>query len=303
MTMRRIFRYLIFPLAAMTLSSNVVFASNKEARAFVSGGDARFKSGSYRDAAALYTKAIDFEPKQSHSFLCEAYFKRGYAKAAFGDTEGAKADYRVSLDLDRTPISPEAWYHQGLAKLALGEEKSAKSDIRKAAMLGNMDARKWLHDNDPKNAEFNDNFEALALLETGKAKLGKKDYLGAISDFNRSIQIDRILAAAYYYRGTAKRLTGDQEGCKADFCSLLEVDRTPINAEAYFNRGYAKAYLGNRDGALTDFNKAITLDPNYADAFAQRGKLKESMGDKTGAQDDFRKAESLGQASPATSKS
>jgi tetratricopeptide (TPR) repeat protein len=301
--MKTVFKYLFFPLAALMLSWNAAFASSKEAQAFVHNGDARYKSGNYREAADLYTKAIDFQPKQSHSFLSEVYFKRGYAKAALGDIEGAKADYRVCLDLDRTPINAEAFYHQGLAKLALGDSEGAKSNIRKSAMQGNMDARKWLHEHDPKNAEFNDNFEALALLETGKAKLAKKDYQGAISDLTRAVEIDRILASAYYYRGTAKRLSGDSEGCKADFNSLLEVDRTPINAEGYFNRGFARAYLGNKEGALQDFNKAIILNPDYAEAYEQRGKLKESMGDKAGAQEDFKKAQSLSKTASTGNKS
>ncbi|NTV98256.1 MAG: tetratricopeptide repeat protein [Chlorobiaceae bacterium] len=301
--MKKFFHHLVFPLLLLMLAGNIAYASSKEARAIVTSGDAKHKSGNYKEAAALYTKAIEFEPKQSHSFLSEVYFKRGYAKAALGDTEGAKADYRISLDLDRTPINAEAFYHQGLAKIALGEIEGAKYNIRKAAMQGNMDARKWLREHDPKNAEFNDNFEALALLESGKVKLGKKDYAAAISDFSRAVEIDRILAAAWYYRGTAKRVTGDLAGCKADFSMLLEVDRTPINAEAYFNRGFAKAYLGDKEGALADFNKAIILDPNYATAFAERGKLKEAMGDKAGALADFQKAENLGKSASAGSRS
>jgi tetratricopeptide (TPR) repeat protein len=294
--MKYFFRYLLFPLVVVMLAGNMAYASSKEARAIVSGGDAKYKSGNYKEAAALYTKAIEFEPNQSHSFLSEVYFKRGYAKAALGDTQGANADYRISLDLDRTPINAEAFYHQGLAKISLGEIEAGKSSIRKGATQGNMDARRWIREHDPKNAEFNDNFEALALLESGKAKLGNKEYAAAIADLNRAIEIDRILAAAYYYRGTAKNISGDVEGCKADFSTLIEIDRTPINAEAYFNRGSAKAFLGNKEGALADFNKAIILEPEYADAYTQRGKLKESMGDKTGAQVDIQKAESLRKA-------
>lgn len=301
--MKYFFRHLFFPLVVIMLAGNLAYASSKEARAIVSGGDSKFKTGNYREALTLYTKAIEFEPKQSHSFLSEAYFKRGYAKAALGDTRGANADYRISLDLDRTPINAEAYYHQGLAKISLGEIEGGKSSIRKAATQGNMDARKWLREHDPKNADFNDNFEALALLESGKAKLGKKEYASAIADLNRAVEIDRILAAAWYYRGTAKNLSGDVEGCRADYSKLIEIDRTPINGEAYFNRGFAQAFLGNKDGALADFNKAIILMPDDAEAYAQRGKLKESMGDITGAQADILKAESLRKAAVPTSKS
>ena len=67
----------------------------------------------------------------------------------------------------------------------------------------------------------------------------KKDYQGALADFDRAIQIDPNIVEVYNYRGNLKG-------------NILQ----------------------DYQGALVDFNRAIQLKPNYALLYKNRGVLK-----------------------------
>ena len=104
---------------------------------------------------------------------------------------------------------------------------------------------------------------ATEYFKSGYDKAAAKDYYGAISDYNKSIEIN------------------------------------PNNADAYYNRGISKSDLKDYYGAISDYTKAIELDPNYASAYTNRGISKELIGDLTGACADWKKAASLGSSDSA----
>jgi tetratricopeptide (TPR) repeat protein len=289
--MKKLYRYLLLTAVAFSVAGQTAFASNKEAKHFLSNGDAKMKAGNPNEAISIYNKAIDYEPKLSRTNLSEVYFKRGYAKAALGDSEGAREDYRMSIQLDPTPKDAEAYYNRGIAKTALGDSEGAKVDFRRASMLGYNNARKMLNAKDTKNIPFDANFEADIYLNSGKEKLEKGDQKNALADFNKAIEYNNRLAAAYFYRGMIERTNGDNQGATADFKKAIEVDPTPSKAEAYYIRGRAKANAGDNEGALKDLTKALDLNPVLGEAYTYRGKVKESMGDREGATADFKKAE------------
>jgi tetratricopeptide (TPR) repeat protein len=100
-----------------------------------------------------------------------------------------------------------------------------------------------------------------ASLDKGIDKEKKKDYQGALADFNRAIQ------------------------------------ENPNLAEAYLRRGYIKSVQDNYTGELEDCSKAIALNPNYGDAYIGLGYAKYKLGDTLGACEDFHKAEQMGMES------
>ena len=89
------------------------------------------------------------------------------------------------------------------------------------------------------------------------------DAKGAISDFDRLLQICSKSDKDYYYyqRGLAKKTIGNYKGAIADFgeCIRLSPEEAAI---AYYERGLAKEALGQREAAKSDFEKAKELDPN-----------------------------------------
>jgi len=97
----------------------------------------------------------------------------------------------------------------------------------------------------------------------------RRDWDGAIADFDRALQFDPKLAQAYDNRGDAKTETGDFDGAIADFNRALQLN--PKYAKAYDNRGLAKLSRGDLDGAMADFNRALQLNPKLAPAYAGHG--------------------------------
>ena len=127
---------------------------------------------------------------------------------------------------------------------------------------------------------------------SGVEKLNKRDYDGAIADFNSALELDPKYALAYNYRGDAKQNKGDLDGAIADYNRAIELD--PKNGVTYLGRGYAKRTKGDHDGAIADYNRAIELDdPKNILAFVAydgRGSAKSNKGDQDGAITDYNKA-------------
>src|SRR6266511_2903456 len=123
------------------------------------------------------------------------------------------------------------------------------------------------------------------LVNRGIEKGKNGDLDGAISDFNRAIELNPKDDAPYYNRPQAKRLKKDAAGAIADYTRAIELGST--NPATYNNRGNARAENNDRDGAIADYTRAIELKPDYARAYYNRAVLKKEKGDKAGAKADF----------------
>ncbi len=122
------------------------------------------------------------------------------------------------------------------------------------------------------------------------------DYYGAISDYNKAIEINPNYIAAYGNRGLIKdEQLKDIKGAIIDYNKALELEPTYINA--LYNRGNAKSKLNDQYGAISDYNKVIKIapqNPKISDVYSNRGISKENIGDMKGACSDWRKASELG---------
>lgn len=76
-------------------------------------------------------------------------------------------------------------------------------------------------------------------------KYGNK-YNGSCEDANE-----------YFNRGNFKKLLGDYNGALSDYDKAIEMK--PSFFEAYHQRGTVKSLLKDEEGAMSDFNKAISL--------------------------------------------
>ena len=165
---------------------------------------------------------------------------------------------------------------------------------------------------------------AYEYLVKSKGKIKTKNYDGAISDLDKTIQLNPNYIIAYYNRGTSK---GDLAQSKSEEGFLLEAQQhrknaiddftqairlCPDYAPAYNNRANAKLHLakskaesGNMEqsqelykDAMTNINiviekhahNPIEEDPDTATFHHTRGEIKEAMGDLHGAKTDFEKA-------------
>ena len=124
-------------------------------------------------------------------------------------------------------------------------------------------------------------------------KVDEGDYYGAISDYNKVIEIIPNDANAYYNRGNIKgRDLKDYYGSLLDLNKAIEIN--PNNDQMYISRCVVKTNLKDYYGALSDCNKAIKINPKDQQAFINRAVVKYLRGDKKGACFDARKGKSLG---------
>jgi putative addiction module killer protein len=119
----------------------------------------------------------------------------------------------------------------------------------------------------------------------------KRDYDGAIEDFNQAIAFKPDDADAYYSRGHAKGDDGDYGEVIADFDRAIALD--PGVARYYHCRGHVKVDQGDYEGAINDYSCAIKLDPTDAQAYYRQSLARLRLGDNSEAFEDYQHAISL----------
>jgi tetratricopeptide (TPR) repeat protein len=129
------------------------------------------------------------------------------------------------------------------------------------------------------------------LFERAKDKDNKKDYKGAIEDYNQAIRLKPDYDDAYFYRGLVKYSLRDYQGAIADSNQALKL--SPKDSVYYYARGNAKSALEDYKGAIADYNQALKFKPNYDNAYYGRGEALSNSGDNQGAIADYRKAAQL----------
>lgn len=127
--------------------------------------------------------------------------------------------------------------------------------------------------------------EAQALL--GNALRDAGDVSGAATAFNRSVEL-RPTAEAFIGRGIAKFQRRDFDGAVADFDKA--IDLVPNSGEAFNNRAWTRYRQGNAVAALVDADKAVALMPAKAYVWDTRAHIHEALGNRELAIRDYRKA-------------
>lgn len=110
--------------------------------------------------------------------------------------------------------------------------------------------------------------EVRAKIERGRTELQENNYAAASTILSRVIRDAQTppdwMAIAFFYRGIANRMTGQNPAAIADFINALWLDTLPgtIQSQAYFHRAYARAAMGDLDEALADLDEASRLSPD-----------------------------------------
>src|ERR1022692_4395567 len=106
----------------------------------------------------------------------------------------------------------------------------------------------------------------------GIKNAGSGDYVEAIANFTRAIELDPKYASAYVNRGLVKINLKDYTGAIND--STTAIGLNPQSPMGYNNRGLAKFNLSNYGDAISDYSKAIELNPQYFNAYNNRALAK-----------------------------
>ena len=120
----------------------------------------------------------------------------------------------------------------------------------------------------------------------------------ALHNYDKSIALDSQNPIAFSNRGLIHGVMRNLKAAVADFDKAISID--PRYDHAYSNRGVARGALGDIKGALADFSKAISINPRFGSAWRNRGISREINGDLKGACADWRKAANLGQPEAAS---
>lgn len=199
--------------------------------------------GDYQNAIADCNQALKFTPNN-----VEAHLNRGLAYYRQGDYQAAIADDNQVIALK--PNDFRAYYNRGIAHAALDNYPQAISDYNLA--LTNIPQTSSLLKGDIYN-------------DRGLARFELLDLKTAMLDFSEAIQLNPNDYRAYYNRGCACGISGDNSCAIRDFTESLKLN--PTNAQAYLNRGIAYHQLDREQSAIADLQEAVKY-------FAQQGETK-----------------------------
>jgi tetratricopeptide (TPR) repeat protein len=113
------------------------------------------------------------------------------------------------------------------------------------------------------------------LTQRGRELYEKQDYMEALLNLNKAIEVDPNFAPAYYLRGNIKEAFEDHHGAMKDYNTAIEKNQK--FADAFFVRGNVKMKLQDYYGAIDDYSAAILINENYIEAYFNRGKAKQFL--------------------------
>jgi tetratricopeptide (TPR) repeat protein len=116
---------------------------------------------------------------------------------------------------------------------------------------------------------------AKELTQKGMEHYERREYMEALINLNKAIEIDAGYSKAYFVRGNIKEAFDDRHGAMKDY--NMAVEKNPKFADAFFCRGNVKMKLQDYYGAIDDYSSAITLNESYIEAYFNRGKAKQYL--------------------------
>ena len=133
-------------------------------------------------------------------------------------------------------------------------------------------------------------------FETGIEHMMNGEYDKAISDFDRSIELNPDVPQVYEVRGRTYAIQSRYDKAISDFNRAIEImDDEEAHIDGFnphYHRGIAWTELNEYDRAMEDFNKAIALHPD-PEAYLERGHVFSGLKKYNRALEDYEKAISL----------
>ncbi len=99
--------------------------------------------------------------------------------------------------------------------------------------------------------------ESNRLVKEGIQKIYQSQFDESIKLFDEAIDYDENNAEAHFYRGNAFMNLKDYVKAIENYTRAIEIKQD--YADAYYNRGLVKSYMGERNFACEDFLKAESL--------------------------------------------
>ena len=178
-----------------------------------------------------------------------ALLLRAQAHTGNGDNEAAAADYATALAAH--PQDARIYTARAAVYSAYNKKAEAISDLKQATLLAPNDATIWLALG-----------RTYLIYETGVTT----DPEPALAAFNRAIEVNPQLAAAYYARAYLyQNYKSSSDHALADVNQAISAG--PATADMYRLRANLEGDLENFTAQLADLDRAIALDPQVEDPY------------------------------------
>ena len=105
--------------------------------------------------------------------------------------------------------------------------------------------------------------------QKGKQFYFEADYLEAIKNFNKAIELEPEDSDSWEFKGRCKYYLDQNKEAIKDLSKSIELD--PKKSESWGFRGSCKIDLNQYEGAIKDFDKAIELNPKESQRWEFRG--------------------------------
>jgi tetratricopeptide (TPR) repeat protein len=197
------------------------------------------------------------------------YVNRALARQDCNQKESI-SDFRKALSIN--PGHPIARHNLAIAAAKQGSYELAEQQLTETIQLDPMML-------DP-------------YLERGYYRMLKRDYKGALTDYNRAVELEKNDPEIFLNRGSVREKLNDWRGAYADYSRA--IDLKPDFTKAWLNRGNLLVGQLQFDAAIEDYTVALTYQPDYAAAFFNRAIASYRAGNKSNACSDVKKAWQLG---------
>jgi len=228
-------------------------------RAFYIRGYLRNQLKFHKEAAADFSKALEFSPN-------DTTFIRGRAEAYERDGNYSAALNEVNLLLHINPKSYGLLYEKGRYNLELKDTLGAEKAFNKFIESDKKSSLGW---------------SARALL-----KMQQKDKDGALKDYNEAIKRNSTFSGDYINRGILNNEKKNYKQALSDYDNAIKIDST--ESLGYYNRGFLRGFLGDSNNALADFTKVLDMDSTNKEARLKKAILEYTTGKYKNAIADYK---------------
>jgi tetratricopeptide (TPR) repeat protein len=197
--------------------------------------------GRYKQAIEDYTNALRMEPDN-----VETLIRRGQAWYSLEKNDNAVKDFKSAIKRDKG--NDQALYQLALTRMDLGEHKLALRDIRRAI------------ESSPRNVRY------YGLFADILQKLGQHD--GVIEALDRASLLDSTDPVTYQKRGNVHFQRRNFVNAISDFTRSLEL--SPGQPEVALSRGQAFLKAEQPQQAIDDFERVLAQTLNLSKAYSGR---------------------------------
>lgn len=284
----------VFVITVMLFATSGIKAQLNTDRVMNIGRNALYFED-YILAIQYFNQVIKVKP-----YMAEPYFLRGAAKLSLDDYKGAEED--CSICIEYNPFIIGAYHVRGVARQNLGNNKGAIEDYNKALEYMPEDKtfllNKAIAQSEEKQIKEADSTYTRLLklhpnyyngyMSRSQYRLQNADTLGALSDVEKALEIDKYSSYGYAQRAMLNfMIGGSEEQSIADMDKAIKIE--PRMLAYYINRAVMRYHINDLRGSMTDYNYVVEQEPSNTLALYNRALLRMQVGEYNSAIDDFSK--------------